>query len=293
MVCAYAETVIEELQLQANGLSFRALAAGPSDGPVALLLHGFPEGAEAWLPQLAALGAAGRRAIAPDLRGYGGTDAPPEVDDYLIPTILDDLSGLLDVLGAEQADVAGHDWGALIGWPFASYRPERVRTWSALSVGHMHALSELILGGDEDQAARSSYIRVFQQTGTAENLLLDNSAERLRAIYQGAFPREIEDRFVGGLERPGRLTAALNYYRANFAPERFTTWDPCPNPITMPTLLIWGEEDPALGERQARLTEKYVAGPYQFAPLAGAGHWLQHQAPAQVSDLLVQHMTNR
>jgi pimeloyl-ACP methyl ester carboxylesterase len=281
--------VIEELTITANGLTFRALAAGPPDAPVALLLHGFPEGAESWLPQLEALGAAGRRAVAPDQRGYGGSDAPEGVDAYLLPNLLDDVEGIIDSLGVEQVDLAGHDWGAIIGWPFTSQRQHRVRTWAALSVGHPHALRDVIQEGDDDQLKRSSYIQVFNQPGTAEDLLLEDRAARLRAIYQGAFPRGVEDGFVSDMQRPGRLTAALNYYRANLTPERFASFDAAPNPIDVPTLFIWGEEDPALGRKQAERTEKHVNGRYQFAPLAGAGHWLQHERPADVSRLLVRH----
>lgn len=282
--------MIEELKLRANGLDFRALAAGPADGPVVLLLHGFPEGAESWLPQLEALGAAGHRAVAPDQRGYGGTDAPEGVDEYLMPHLFDDIEGLIDALGADQVDLAGHDWGAIIGWQFTSQRQHRVRTWSALSVGHPHALSEILREGDEDQRNRSSYILLFNQPGKAEDLLLDDGGARIRAMYGHAFPQEVEDRFVSDLSRPGRLTAGLNYYRANLNPERFASYEPAPNPIDVPTLFIWGEEDIALGRKQAERTEKHVRGPYHFVPLPGAGHWLQHERADEVSSLLVKHL---
>lgn len=283
--------MIEELRLKANGLSFRALASGPADGPVAVLLHGFPEGAESWLPQLEALGAAGRRAVAPDQRGYGGTDAPEGVDQYLMPNFFDDIEGLIDGLGAEQVDLAGHDWGAIIGWQFTSQRQQRVRTWAALSVGHPHALTEILREGDTDQRDRSSYILLFNQPGKAESLLLADDCQRIRAMYAGAFPREVEDRFVHDLQRPGRLTAGLNYYRANLNAERFATYEPAPNPISVPTLFIWGEDDIALGRKQAERTEKHVSGRYEFVPLAGAGHWLQQERAEEVSRHLVKRVS--
>jgi pimeloyl-ACP methyl ester carboxylesterase len=282
--------VIQELQLKANGLDFRALAAGPRDGRVVLMLHGFPEGAESWLPQLEALGDAGFRAVAPDQRGYGGSDAPEGVDEYLMPHLFDDIEGLIEALGADKVDLAGHDWGAIIGWQFTSQRRHRVRSWTALSVGHPRALAEVMAAGDEDQRSRSSYIVLFNQPGKAEDLLLEDGGQRIRAMYGNAFPREIEDRFISDLRRPGRLTAALNYYRANLTPERFASYDPTPNPIEVPTLFIWGDADIALGRSQAELTEKHVSGPYQFVPLAGAGHWLQHERAADVSELLLHHV---
>lgn len=282
--------MIEELALRANGLNFRALAAGPAGAPVALLLHGFPEGAESWLPQLEALGAAGRRAVAPDLRGYGGTDAPEGTASYLMPHLFDDVEGLIDELGVQQVDLAGHDWGAIIGWQFTSQRQARVRTWSALSVGHPHALAEVLRSGEEDQRGRSSYILLFNQPGKAEEVLLEGDGERIRAMYQGVFPKEVEDRFVSGLLRPGRLTAGLEYYRANLNAEQLRTYEPAPEPITVPTLFVWGTADMALGRAQAELTEKHVRGPYRFVQVEGAGHWLQHERPEEVSKALVGHM---
>src|SRR5258706_8244233 len=123
---------MREVHLTANGLRFRCLAAGPDDGPLALLLHGFPEAAESWSAQLAALAEAGHLAVAPDLRGYGGTDCPEGEDAYGMAHLVADVVGLVDALGRERCHLAGHDWGALVGWSVASHRPERLLTWSAL-----------------------------------------------------------------------------------------------------------------------------------------------------------------
>ena len=111
---------IERGRLQANGINFSVLAAGKRNRPVALLLHGFPEGKESWEPQLRALAEAGWRAVAPDLRGYGGTDAPKGVEAYAMPHLVADIEGLINALGEDQVDLVGHDWGSLVGWPFVS-----------------------------------------------------------------------------------------------------------------------------------------------------------------------------
>src|SRR5919109_892339 len=143
----------EELWLDANGLRFRALAAGPAAGPPVLLLHGFPEGAESWLPQLEALAGAGYRAVAPDLRGYGGTDCPEGEDAYALGELVADVRGLVEGIGA-PVHLTGHDWGSLIGWVFVSQHPELVRSWAALSVGHPVAAARAATE-DEDQRRRS------------------------------------------------------------------------------------------------------------------------------------------
>src|SRR5437763_7116825 len=154
---------MNELQLAANGLRFRCLAAGPEHGPLVVLLHGFPEGAESWTPQLEALAEAGRYAVAPDLRGYGGSDCPEGEDAYRVEHLVADVDGLLDALGRDRCHLAGHDWGALVGWAYVACRPQRVLTWSALSVGHPGAFDP----ADADQRQRSSYIDLFRIAGKA------------------------------------------------------------------------------------------------------------------------------
>lgn len=282
---------IEKGRLRANGLNFAVLAAGPRQGPVALLLHGFPEGKESWLPQLDALARAGWRAVAPDLRGYGDSDAPKGLEQYSLAKLNEDVEGLIDALAEERVDLVGHDWGAILGWSFTSRFPDRVRTWTALSVGH----PDLFTQPDEDQLQRSGYIQLFLQAPKAEEVLLADDARRLKAMYRlgpdpGAISSDQIADFARAFERPGRLTASLNYYRANLKAQQLQGYPPAPNPIGCPTLLIWGEQDPALGRRQAELTREHVAGPYRLASIPDAGHWLQYEKPQEVSRLIVEHV---
>ena len=282
----------EEISVAANGLHFRALAAGPAGGEPVLLLHGFPEGAESWGLQLDALAGAGFRAVAPDLRGYGGTDAPEGEDHYRIQPLMDDVGGLLDSLGWERAHLAGHDWGALVGWPFVSNHPERVLTWTALSVGHPTAFREAA-AEDPDQQQRSAYIGLFRQPGKAEEVLAADGFRRLRAVYRSgpqpdAIPESVVASFVAGFARPGRLTAALNYYRAAL-PEVPRVMGRIP----MPTLLIWGNQDPAVGRLGTEKTAAMVEGPYRLAELEGAGHWLQFERPDDVARELAAHLHSK
>jgi pimeloyl-ACP methyl ester carboxylesterase len=284
---------MRELRLASNGLRFRCLAEGPDDGPLALLLHGFPEGAESWRAQLAALAAAGYRSVAPDLRGYGGTDCPDGEEAYRMPHLVADVVGLLDALGSQRCHLAGHDWGALVGWSVASRHPERLLTWSALSVGHPVAFTDTIRD-DPDQHARSSYVDLFLLRGKAESVLEEDGHRRLRRMYQvgpmpDAIPQAEIETFVRAMAEPGRLTAGLNYYRANLG-DAETERAMAPHPILTPTQLVWGEQDPAIGPAPTRATGDHVAGEYRLEVLEGAGHWLQFERPDDVSRLLLDWM---
>ena len=282
-----------ELRLASNGLHFRCLAGGPDDGPLALLLHGFPEGAESWRAQVAGLAAAGYRAVAPDLRGYGGTDCPDGEEAYRMPHLVADVIGLIDTLGTDRCHLAGHDWGALVGWSVASHHPERLLTWSALSVGHPIAFTDTIRA-DPDQHARSSYVDLFLLRGKAESVLEEDGHRRLRRMYQvgprpDAIPQAEVETFVRAMAEPGRLTAGLNYYRANLG-DAETERAMAPHPIRTPTQLIWGDQDPAVGPAPARATGDHVEGEYRLEVLQGAGHWLQFERADDVSRLLLDWM---
>jgi pimeloyl-ACP methyl ester carboxylesterase len=268
---------------------------------VALLLHGFPEGKESWEPQLKALAEAGWRAVAPDLRGYGGTDAPQGVEAYAMPHLVADIEGLVSALGEDQVDLIGHDWGSLVGWPFVSRHPRLVRSWTSLSIPHPVALARAsgLDGGsqpDPDQRERSSYVGLFQKPGKAEEVLLENGAERLRKMFHlgpnpDAVPEETIDLFARGMQRPGRLTAGLNYYRANLKPAAFAAYPPSPKPIKPPTALVWGDQDPAVGRVAVEATAALVEAPYRLVVLEGAGHWLQFERPDQVSRAIVENLS--
>ena len=168
--------------LKANGLRFRAMVDGPADGVMVILLHGFPEGAESWSKQVDALARAGFLAVAPDLRGYGLSDAPEGVENYSIDHLADDVRLIITSFGRTDAHVAGHDWGAMVAWYFAGRYPEMTRTLTALSVPHPAALA-VASRGDEDQQARSRYVGLFLIEGKAEQVLADDEYRRLRSMF--------------------------------------------------------------------------------------------------------------
>jgi len=274
--------------VQANGLRFRTMVDGPAGGELFILLHGFPEGAESWTRQVDALAKAGLLAVAPDMRGYGLSDAPEGVEHYSIDHLVDDVEAMIKAFGRTEAHVAGHDWGALVAWFFAGRHPGMTQTLTVLSVGHPAALAAASRE-DQDQQERSRYVGLFLQEGKAEHVLAAENYRRLRAMFQlgpnpDAIPLGVVDHFVRSLSRPGRLTAGLNYYRANLSAGG-GAWAALAREVkvTAPTTLLWGDQDPALGRRGAHDTASYVDGEYRLEVLEGAGHWLQFERPDEVS----------
>lgn len=283
--------------VKANGLRFRAMVDGPVSGDAILLLHGFPEGAESWSRQVGALARAGALAIAPDMRGYGMSDAPSEVEAYRIERLVEDVAGIAKAFGRDRVHVAGGDWGAIVAWFFAALRPEMTKTLTVLSVGHPAAVAEASRT-DEDQQARSRYVSLFLMEGKAEQVLSEGDYRRMRAMFRlgpnpDAVPSAAIDVFTRSIARPGRLTAALNYYRANLEPG--TGWSALARSLNVvaPTRLLWGDQDPALGRMQAERTRAYMRGDFTLEVLAGAGHWLQFERAAEVSRALVGSVANK
>jgi pimeloyl-ACP methyl ester carboxylesterase len=267
--------------VQANGLRFRVMADGPATGDLMVMLHGFPEGAESWARALDAVGRDGGLAIAPDMRGYGLSDAPPNVEDYAMGSLVEDVSQLIKAFGRSEADIAGHDWGAMVAWYFAIAHPEMTRSLTVLSVGHPAALATAMR--DPDQQARSRYIDLFLMEGKAERVLEDEDFRRVRAMLGDSIPRGVVDHFVRSLARPGRLTAGLNYYRANLGGGQMWNALRTDASVAAPTTLLWGDADPALGRTQAAKTAEYVTGDFRLEVLEGAGHWLQFERPDEVA----------
>ena len=275
--------------IQANGLRFRVMADGPASGDLFVLLHGFPEGAESWSKQVHALAGAGALAVAPDMRGYGLTDAPERVDDYTLTKLVDDVAGLVGAFGRKTAHIAGHDWGAMVAWFFAIAHPEMTRTLTVLSVGHPAALADSMR--HEDQRTRSRYIDLFLLEGKAEQVLGEDEHRRLRGMLGASIPPVTVDHFVRSLSRPGRLTAGLNYYRANLSRDHAWTSLRVDADVKSPTTLLWGDQDPALGRSQAEKTGQHVTGEYKLEVLEGAGHWLQFERPAEITRSMVEGLS--
>src|SRR5205807_82532 len=185
---------VEHLEIPVGEFTFDARAAGPDDGELVLLLHGFPQSSLEWRSQLAALGKAGYRAVAPDQRGYSPRARPDGVENYAIEHLVADTIAIADWLGGHQFHLVGHDWGAAVAWAVAGAHPERLRTLTIVSVPHPKAFAKALKG--DDQRSRSTYIDLFRQEGKAEEVLLSDDAVRLRGMLTGTGTAAEVDEYV-------------------------------------------------------------------------------------------------
>ncbi|HVC69508.1 MAG TPA: alpha/beta fold hydrolase [Acidimicrobiales bacterium] len=265
------------MRVEVNGVGIEYEVTG--EGRPVVLLHGFPDSGRLWRHQVPALADAGFQVIVPDLRGYGGSDQPKEVEAYSFPFLAGDVLGVLDQLGVERAHVVGHDWGAALAWVMGSLVPDRVDHLAALSVGH--PLSFRAVG--REQQEKSWYMLLFQFEPVAEQWLSNDDWANFRSW--GDHPDA--DAVIADLERTGSLTPGLNWYRANVPPEALIG-PPLELPaVAAPTMGVWGTGDFALTEAQMTGSSAYVTGPWRYERVDGVAHWMQLEKPDVVNRLLL------
>lgn len=252
---------------------------GDPTGPPVLLLHGFPQTGSSWDRVWPALAEAGYRVTIPDQRGYSAALRPGRRSDYRLERLIEDVAGLID----GPTHLVGHDWGAAVAWAVAANRPELLRSLTAVSVPHPKAMTRAMV--TSRQALDSWYFAWFQVPVLPERLLLARDAALLRKLLlRSGLGRAATGRDVTRMQEPGALTAALNWYRG-LPLSRVPI-----GPVPVPTLYVWGDRDFALGRKAAETTADHVTGPYEFVPLAGAGHWIPDRDPDDLLAALLPHL---
>ncbi len=268
--------------------------AGPADGPPVVLLHGFPEFWYSWRSQIPALAAAGLRVIAPDMRGYNLSEKPAGVAAYATRRLAGDIRELIGERGAESALLAGHDWGAAVAWVVAMAHPEVVERLAILNVPHPRRMLAALRRPGR-QLLRSWYIFFFQPPWLPERAVAAGDWWMLRYSFEQdarpeAFTPADIDRYREAWSQPGAVEAMLNYYRAAIRRPPSARGGGL-RPIEAPTLVIWGERDRALGAELAEPLPEDVPGLERVVRLPEASHWVQHDQPERVSELLIGHFT--
>jgi pimeloyl-ACP methyl ester carboxylesterase len=264
------------MRVDVNGVGIEFEVTG--EGRPVVLLHGFPDSGRLWRHQVPALVEAGFQVIVPDLRGYGGSDQPKEVEAYGIPYLVGDVLGLLDHLGVARPHVVGHDWGAALAWAMGSLVPDRVDHLVALSVGHPLSFRAAGL----EQQEKSWYMLLFQFEGIAEQWLSADDWANFRS-WAG---HPDSDGVIADLERTGSLSPGLNWYRANVPPEALVSPPPELPAVQAPTMGVWGSADFALTEAQMTGSAAHVSGSWRYEEIRDVAHWMQLEAPATVNELL-------
>jgi pimeloyl-ACP methyl ester carboxylesterase len=247
-------------------------------GRPVLLLHGFPDSGNLWRHQVPVLSVGGYQLIVPDLRGYGHSAKPADVESYGLLHLASDVIGILDSLGIERAHVVGHDWGAALSWLLAALQPERVDHLVALSVGHPAAFAQAGL----PQREKSWYMLLFQFPDVAEQWLSDDDWANFRAWSQ----HPDADAAIAELEANDSLTPALNWYRANVPPTSLIGPRLALPPVQAPAMGVWSDGDRFLTEAQMTGSQEHVQGSWRYERLEGPGHWMQLEARDAVSRLL-------
>ncbi len=269
-----------------NGVRLHYVEAGA--GPLAVLLHGFPEFWYAWRRQIGPLAAAGFRVLAPDLRGYNLSDKPRGVGAYRVEALTADVAGLIRRAGERTAAVVGHDWGGVLTWLLPLHYPELVHKRVNLNAPHPAALRRELRRGT-DQLLRSWYAFFFQLPWLPEAMMRAGDFSLLRRmlrrepVHPGAFSEADVEAYKHALAQPGALTAAINWYRAAFRRPRDPADDrPCP----VPTLLLWGEKDAHLGPRLTEGLETWSPN-LRVERIPDASHWIQNDKPDWVNARMI------
>jgi pimeloyl-ACP methyl ester carboxylesterase len=285
-----------------NGIELQLAEEG--EGRPVILCHGFPELAYSWRHQLPALAAAGYRALAPDMRGFGGSSIPHDVDAYDVLTLGEDVLGLLDELGEERAVIVGHDWGANVTWNLALTHPERVAAVVGLSVPYAPPPPVPPTEIYRRRIGDGFYILWFQEPGVADESLSRDVRRTIltREVWDASWadgteeelrvPRWLDEDdvsvYVEAFERTG-FTGGLNYYR-NIDRNRELLAPFADRRIEQPALFVTGSRDPVQYFMPSSVMDGWVTDLRRTVEIEGGGHWIQQQRPEEVNTALVQFL---
>ena len=313
--CVWLTGVLRPGFVDVNGVRLQVFEAGPVDGPIVILSHGFPELAFSWRQQVPALAAAGYRVLAPDQRGYGGSSRPGPVEAYDITALSGDLVALLDHAGAQRGAIIGHDWGAVVAWSTALLHPDRVAGVAGLSVPPVpRPLTPPTAAFRRIFGDNFFYILYFQEPGVADAEMAADPRRAMRRMLGGMRASQDEATalrmlapgpagFIDRLAEPDRLPAwltddDLEHYVAEFARTGFTgalnwyrnfdrNWHimgpPTAQTIGVPALFVGGACDPVLNFTKIGRAREVAIGPYRQVMLDGAGHWIQQERAEDIN----------
>ena len=297
--------VTETRFIQLRGLRFHIETAGPEDGPLVILLHGFPENWASWKEQIGPLANWGFRVVAPDQRGYNLTEKPEGVQNYQMNEMTEDVLSLIAHFGRERAVIVGHDWGGAVAWNLAIRHPQQVERLVILNIPHPAALRRALATPTTGQFLRSWYIAFFQTPGLPEWLLRRGRFAGMRAILQTSaqkdtFTRDDIQRYVEAWGQPGpggqgsALTSMIDWYRAlgsSLVSGGSSLLADSNQRVSAPTLILWGERDIALVPQMAQWSLEWC-DQGRLIRFAEATHWVQHDEAVRVNARMLDFLEN-
>jgi pimeloyl-ACP methyl ester carboxylesterase len=282
--------------IETNGVRLHVVQAGPEDGCLVILLHGFPEFWRGWKNQIDPLAEAGYRVVVPDQRGYNLSDKPRGVKAYQVSTLAADAVGLMDALGCEKARLIGHDWGAVVAWEVAIHYPQRLEKLAILNVPHPDVMQKFLLS-NMHQVRKSWYIFFFQIPGLPEWSMSQENYASMRRMMKGSgkagtFSNAHLDEYVKAWSQTGTLTAMVNWYRAAFRGALRGSWNSnriTSRRVSVPTLMLWGKRDVALGFDMAQPSID-LCDDGRLVFFDDASHWVQHDKSEEVNEKLIEFL---
>jgi pimeloyl-ACP methyl ester carboxylesterase len=276
----------DPIDVRANGIRFHVRTAGSARSErLALCLHGFPECWFSWRELMPRLAKMGYRVWAPDLRGYGMTDKPRGVGAYRMDELVADVAGLVDASGAKEVALIAHDWGGAIAWDFARRAARPLERLVIMNAPHPAVFAKHVLR--PAQMRRSWYMFLFQLPRLPEWYLSKDDYRAVKAAFlamttdRRRYPREVLEVYRDSASQPGAIEGMLAYYRAAFRYRGRQRG----GKIATPTLLVWGEEDTALGRELTYGLERYVED-IEVRYVPDASHWVQQDAPERVGAMV-------
>ena len=273
---------IEFKYIKTNGITLHTAVAGPEDGELVILLHGFPDFWYGFRKQLDALAAAGYRVVVPDQRGYNQSDKPKGRKAYVIDELTKDIIGLIHYFNRTDAVIIGHDWGGAVGWQLSGAYPKAVRAFIAINIPHVGVFPQAFLK-TPSQLFRSLYMAFFQIPAVPEKLMsgknYNNMAQMLKkSSRRGTFTDDDIEKYKKAWREPGTLTTMLNWYRALPLSMMHINKDK----IEMPVKIIWGARDRFLSKELAEYSLEFTkSGTIRW--LSDAAHWVNQEEPEAVN----------
>lgn len=278
---------IQFKKVEVANLVFDCRVAGDEQDELVILLHGFPETSIMWTTLMKDLSKAGYYCVAPNLRGYSSGARPKGKKHYQIEKLSEDVLGIAAFFEKSKFHLVGHDWGSGIGWKCVFDNPDKILSWTGMSVPHLLAFGEAIKN-NKDQSKKSRYTKAFNLPFLPEWIIRRKDFSTLKETWGNIPQAEVED-YLSVLKQPYALTAAINFYRGNYKLlKKFEDTTLLGN-ITAPTLFIWGKNDAYVGPYAVEQGHQFMKGHYQFLELE-AGHWLIQSKYDVIKNAILQHL---